>query len=84
MPFPSLSLQDREGQGIGDVFISPVLGDVPSMEGMVYGMLFTGQSVINAQPSECPEWHAKLIIDGIKRRSPHFWRSSCGLQNLLM
>src|SRR5579885_172674 len=39
-----------EVQGFGDTFISPVRGDVPSMQGQLFGVSYIKQSVINAKP----------------------------------
>jgi ABC-type nitrate/sulfonate/bicarbonate transport system substrate-binding protein len=39
-----------EVQGIGDTFISPVRGDVPSMQGQLFGVVYAKQSVIDAKP----------------------------------
>ena len=37
-------------QGIGDILISPVRGDVPGLTGDVHGVFYTKQSVIAAKP----------------------------------
>jgi NitT/TauT family transport system substrate-binding protein len=42
--------QAAEAQGIGDIFISPVRGDVPGLVGDVHGICYTKQSVIDAKP----------------------------------
>ena len=42
--------QAAEAQGIGDIFISPVRGDVPGLRGDVHGICYTKQSVIDAKP----------------------------------
>ena len=42
--------QVAQAQGIGKRFISPVLGDVPAMREMLYGVIYTRQAVIDAQP----------------------------------
>ena len=42
--------QAAEAQGIGDIFISPVRGDVPGLRGDVHGIIYTTQSFINSQP----------------------------------
>lgn len=42
--------QLAEGKGIGDIFISPDHGDVPSMQGQLHGVFYAKQSVINAKP----------------------------------
>lgn len=39
-----------ETQGIGDRFISPMRGDVPSMQGQLFGVLFAKQGTIDAKP----------------------------------
>lgn len=39
-----------EVQGFGDTFISPVRGDVPSMQGQLFGVAYIKQSVIDAKP----------------------------------
>ncbi len=39
-----------EAQGFGDLFISPVRGDVPSMVGQLFGVAYAKQSLINAKP----------------------------------
>ncbi len=41
--------QTAEAQGIGDIFISPVRGDVPGLRGDVHGVFYARQSVINAK-----------------------------------
>jgi NitT/TauT family transport system substrate-binding protein len=42
--------QAAEAQGIGDIFISPVRGDVPGLRGDVHGICYTKQSVIDSNP----------------------------------
>ena len=42
--------QQAEAQGVGDIFISPYGGDVPTMQGAVHGVIYARQSVINAKP----------------------------------
>jgi ABC-type nitrate/sulfonate/bicarbonate transport system substrate-binding protein len=42
--------QAAEAQGIGDIFISPVRGDVPGLQGDVHGICYTKQSIIDAKP----------------------------------
>ncbi|MBV9230440.1 MAG: ABC transporter substrate-binding protein [Chloroflexi bacterium] len=42
--------QEVESQGLGDMLISPVRGDVPSMVGETHGVLYTRQSIMNAKP----------------------------------
>jgi NitT/TauT family transport system substrate-binding protein len=42
--------QEAVAQGIGDMFVSPVLGDIPAMDGQLHGVLYTKQSVIDAKP----------------------------------
>ncbi len=42
--------EQAEIQGFGDLFISPVRGDVPSMEGQLFGVLYAKQNVIDAKP----------------------------------
>jgi NitT/TauT family transport system substrate-binding protein len=42
--------QVAEAQGIGDIFISPMRGDVPAMNGQLHGVIYAKQSVINAKP----------------------------------
>jgi NitT/TauT family transport system substrate-binding protein len=42
--------QEVVAQGIGDMFISPMRGDVPAMDGQLHGVIYTKQSVINAKP----------------------------------
>lgn len=42
--------QTAEAQGIGDIFISPVRGDVPGLRGDVHGVFYARQSVISAKP----------------------------------
>jgi NitT/TauT family transport system substrate-binding protein len=39
-----------ETKGAGDIFISPTRGDVPSMQGQLFGVAYTKQSVIDAKP----------------------------------
>lgn len=39
-----------ELEGFGDTFISPVRGDVPSMQGQLFGVIYAKQSVIDAKP----------------------------------
>ena len=41
--------QTAEAEGIGDIFISPVRGDVPGLRGDVHGVFYARQSVINAK-----------------------------------
>ncbi len=42
--------QQAEGRGIGDIFISPGRGDIPSMQGQLHGVFWGKQSVIDAKP----------------------------------
>lgn len=42
--------EEAEAQGFGDTFISPVRGDVPSMQGQLFGVAYAKQNVINAKP----------------------------------
>jgi ABC-type nitrate/sulfonate/bicarbonate transport system substrate-binding protein len=37
-------------QGIGDIFISPLRGDIPQLVGDIHGVFYTKQSVIDAKP----------------------------------
>jgi NitT/TauT family transport system substrate-binding protein len=41
--------QTAQAHGIGDIFISPVRGDVPGLRGDVHGVFYARQSVINAK-----------------------------------
>jgi NitT/TauT family transport system substrate-binding protein len=50
LSFFTPTAQLAAAQGIGDVFISPLRGDVPEMVGQVQGVFYTKQSVINAKP----------------------------------
>lgn len=40
-----------EEKGIGDTFISPVRGDVPSMVGQLFGVAYTKQTTIDTKPN---------------------------------
>ncbi len=42
--------QQAEAQGIGRIFISPAKGDIPAMSGMIYGVIYAKQSVIDTKP----------------------------------
>jgi NitT/TauT family transport system substrate-binding protein len=42
--------QAAEAQGIGDILISPMRGDIPSMQGQLHGVFYTLQKVIDAKP----------------------------------
>jgi NitT/TauT family transport system substrate-binding protein len=42
--------EEAEARGIGDIFISPVRGDVPAMQGQLYGVFYARQQVIDAKP----------------------------------
>ncbi|HEY3994275.1 MAG TPA: ABC transporter substrate-binding protein, partial [Ktedonobacteraceae bacterium] len=42
--------QAAEAQNIGDIFISPVRGDIPGLTGDVHGVFYTKQSVLTAKP----------------------------------
>ncbi len=42
--------EEAEAQGFGDTFISPVRGDVPAMQGQLFGVAYAKQSVIDAKP----------------------------------
>ncbi len=42
--------QAAEARGVGDIFISPVRGDIPGLRGDVHGVFYTTQSIINAKP----------------------------------
>jgi NitT/TauT family transport system substrate-binding protein len=42
--------QAAESQGIGDILISPIRGDIPAMQDQLHGVFYTLQSVINAKP----------------------------------
>jgi NitT/TauT family transport system substrate-binding protein len=46
IPFGELA----EAKGFGDIFISPLHGDVPGLTGEVQGIYYTRQSVIDAKP----------------------------------
>lgn len=46
IPFGQLA----EAKGFGDIFISPLHGDVPGLTGDVQGIYYTRQSVIDAKP----------------------------------
>jgi NitT/TauT family transport system substrate-binding protein len=39
-----------EAKGFGDTFISPVRGDIPSMQGQLFGVMYTKQNTIDAKP----------------------------------
>lgn len=39
-----------ETKASGDIFISPTRGDVPSMQGQLFGVAYTKQNVIDAKP----------------------------------
>lgn len=41
--------QAAEAQGIGDIFISPVRGDIPDLTGDVHGIIYTKQSTIDSK-----------------------------------
>ena len=42
--------QAAEAQGIGDILISPVRGDIPGLKGDVHGVFYTKQSTIDTKP----------------------------------
>ena len=42
--------QAAEAQGIGDILISPVRGDVPGLRGDVHGIIYAKQSTLEAKP----------------------------------
>lgn len=42
--------EEAEMQGFGDIFISPVRGDVPDMQGQLFGVSYARKSVIDAKP----------------------------------
>jgi len=46
-PVPAGQVADR--QGVGKLFISPVLGDVAAMRGMLYGVIYARSPVIDAK-----------------------------------
>ncbi len=48
--FPTPTGQFAQAQGVGDLFISPVHGDVPDMGGQLYGVIYARQQVIDAKP----------------------------------
>ncbi|WP_165423329.1 ABC transporter substrate-binding protein [Ktedonosporobacter rubrisoli] len=50
LAFPVPVGQEAEAQGIGDIFISPARGDVPEMQGQLYGVLFARQQTLDAKP----------------------------------
>lgn len=50
LSFFTPTAQQAAAQGLGDVFISPLRGDVPEMQGQVQGVFYTKQQVINAKP----------------------------------
>jgi NitT/TauT family transport system substrate-binding protein len=41
--------QTAEAQGIGDILISPVRGDIPGLKGDVHGVIYTKQSTIDTK-----------------------------------
>jgi NitT/TauT family transport system substrate-binding protein len=43
--------QTAEAEGIGDIFISPVRGDIPGLRGDVHGVIYTKESTIKAMPN---------------------------------
>jgi ABC-type nitrate/sulfonate/bicarbonate transport system substrate-binding protein len=47
--FPPVG-QEAEIQGLGNIFISPVRGDIPAMTGQVHCIFYTMQKVIDAKP----------------------------------
>lgn len=47
--WPMPAGQVAQAQGIGKRFICPVLGEVPGMQEMLYGVIYTRQSVIDAK-----------------------------------
>jgi NitT/TauT family transport system substrate-binding protein len=50
LAFPIPVGQFAQAQGVGDIFISPTRGDVPGMQGQLYGVLYARQQVIDAKP----------------------------------
>lgn len=48
--FPTPTGQFAQDQGVGDLFISPVHGDVPDMSQQLYGVIYARQQVIDAKP----------------------------------
>ncbi len=42
--------QQAASKGFGDVFISPLRGDIPSMQGQVHGIFYARQQTIDAKP----------------------------------
>lgn len=42
--------QIAQAQGIGEIFISLTRGDIPTLRGMLYGVIYTRQHVIDAKP----------------------------------
>lgn len=48
--FPPPVGQVAEAHGVGDIFISPAHGDVPTIQGMPFAVLYAKQSVIDAKP----------------------------------
>lgn len=42
--------QQAQKNSVGSLFISPLLGDVPEISGMVYGVLYSSTQVIEAKP----------------------------------
>jgi len=42
--------QAAEAEGIGDILISPVRGDIPGLRGDVHGIIYAKQSTIEAKP----------------------------------
>ena len=60
-----------ETQGFGNIFISPTRGDVSTMQGQLFGVTYTKQSVISAKPKAVQAFiHALAQADTFIQANP--------------
>jgi ABC-type nitrate/sulfonate/bicarbonate transport system substrate-binding protein len=60
-----------EVQGFGNIFISPTRGDVSTMQGQLFGVAYTKQSVIDAKPKAVQAFiHALAQADAFIQANP--------------
>jgi len=63
--------EQAEADGYGDLYISPVRGDVPTMEGQLFGVVYAKQNVIDAKPKAMQAFiHAIAQAEAFIQKNP--------------
>ena len=68
-----------EAQGFGDILISPTRGDVPAMQGQLFGILYTKQQTINAKPKAI-----QALVRGLAQAEDFIQKNPDQAQTLLV